>query len=103
MSFRNDTFAAVLELERQRLADKEPRESSLACVACGRPVWKYPTQVIFLCRECLTEVMEDYMRQAAVCTLAQFPADPQRRLAMELLYYILDNLDLGAVIAEYLG
>ena len=103
MGFPNDTFAAVLELERQRLGEKEHREKIPVCVACGQPVWKYPNQVIFLCRECLTEVIEDYIRQAAGHTLALFPEDPQRRLAMELLYYILDNLDLGAVIAEYLG
>lgn len=50
---------------------------------------------------CLAGLAEDYIREAAALALEVQPEEPRRRLAMELLFFILDNLDLNAVLLEF--
>ncbi|GEM_PF-4739891 len=101
MAFRNDDFEAVLELERQRLAELVQEGAPAVCPECGGTAEVFCVGETGLCHACLAGLAEDYIREAAALALEVHPEEPRRRLAMELLFFILDNLDLNAVLLEF--
>lgn len=100
----NDSMEAVLELERQRMGPVYgwAEEDTPRCSECGYAAAQYKSGGLWYCPDCLEHEVEDNIRHAARNMAGLYPKDAMLQLSMELLEFIVDNLDVKQELKEYL-
>ena len=100
MGFDNTELEAVLELERQRLAEYDAFDMRESCGQCGGIL--DDKSINGICLHCLAAQTENAIRDMAEREITLCPDDDGVIFAMECLCFLADNTDFSKVVADYL-